>query len=352
MPKERLFDLLPAWAIFVGTTALVLISIYVGVFLARFWHKRSPPEKDASVSTLVGATTALLAFLLAFTFGLAASRFDAKRGFLLDEVNAIGTAFLRAGLIPEPHRTAVRTLLKEYVDIRVELYQHPEKAEQLIPRSGELQGLMWAHAEALVNADLRNPPIVSLFVSSLNEMFDMQTKRITIGVYYQMPTALWAALFTLTVLSMLEVGYLLGMSDRASWLLVLLLSLALATVILLIVDLDRSGVGGTGLIKVEQQPMRDLQQWISQQMSSGQAQADMSNASRTLRFNIHERPYRPGLSRSDRFSDEGRARRQPPMIQGIGQKGAEFESHMATERRAELLKNRHKAVDRVRGWDR
>jgi MFS family permease len=277
MPKERLFDLLPAWAIFVGTTALVLISIYVGVFLARLWHKRSPPEKDTSVSTLVGATTALLAFLLAFTFGLAASRFDAKRGFLLDEVNAIGTAFLRAGLIPEPHRTAVRTLLKEYVDIRVELYQHPEKAEQLIPRSGELQGLMWAHAEALVNADLRNPPIVSLFVSSLNEMFDMQTKRITIGVYYQMPTALWAALFTLTVLSMLEVGYLLGMSDRASWLLVLLLSLALATVILLIVDLDRSGVGGTGLIKVEQQPMRNLQQWIHEQMPSGQAQTDLQD---------------------------------------------------------------------------
>ncbi len=39
-------------------------------------------------------------------------------------------------------------------------------------------------------------------------------------------------------------------------------------------------------------------------------------------------------------------------IQRIWQKGAEFESHMAAERRAELLKNWHKAVDRVRDWDR
>jgi hypothetical protein len=271
MPKERLFDLLPAWVIFVGTTVLILVSIYGGVFLARFRRKRSAQDKETSVSTLVGASTALLAFLLAFTFGLAASRFDAKRVFLLDEVNAIGTAFLRTGLIPEPHRTAVRVLLKEYVDLRVELSRHPEKAEQLVQRSGELQGLMWPHAEALGNADLKNPPIVSLFVSALNEMFDMQTKRITVGVFYQMPLALWIALFTLTVLSMLEVGYLLGMSDRASWLLVLLLSLALATVILLIVDLDRSGARGAGLIKVEQEPMLELQQWIHQQMSSGQA---------------------------------------------------------------------------------
>jgi glycerol kinase len=39
-------------------------------------------------------------------------------------------------------------------------------------------------------------------------------------------------------------------------------------------------------------------------------------------------------------------------IRGIWKKGAQFESHMAAERRAELLKNWHKAVGRVRDWDR
>jgi hypothetical protein len=268
MPPGHLLDRLSPWLIFVGTAVLVLASIYGGVFLARLRRKGSPPEKEASVSTLVGATTALLAFLLAFTFGLASSRFDAKRALLLDEVNAIGTAFLRTDLIPEPHRAAVRSLLKEYVDIRVELARHPEKAEPLIRRSGQLQGLMWPHAAALAQADLQNPPLVALFVSALNEMFDLQTKRITVGVFYQMPRALWLALFALTVLSMLEVGYLLGTSGRANGLLVLILSLSLSTVILLIADLDRSGARGAGLIKVEQQPMIDLQQWIQGQMGS------------------------------------------------------------------------------------
>ena len=39
-------------------------------------------------------------------------------------------------------------------------------------------------------------------------------------------------------------------------------------------------------------------------------------------------------------------------IRKIWKKGAEFESHMAPGTRAELLKNWHKAVDRVRDWDR
>ena len=262
MPRGHPLDLLPPWLIFVGTAALVLLSIYGGIVLARFRRKRSLNDQETSVSAIVGATTALLAFLLAFTFGLTASRFDAKRVLLLEEINAIETTFLRTRLIPEPHGAAVRALLKEYVDLRVELARRPENTEQLIQRSERLQGLMWPHAAALAEADLRHAPIVALFVDSLNQMFDMQTRRITVGAFYRMPRAMWIALFALTILAMLEVGYLLGMSDRVNWLLVLMFSLALSTVILLIADLDRSGAGGTKLIKVELQPMTTLQQRI------------------------------------------------------------------------------------------
>jgi hypothetical protein len=61
----------------------------------------------------------LLAFLLAFTFGMAASRFELRRELVLDEANAIGTAYLRAALVPEPHRTEIRTFLRDYVDSRL-----------------------------------------------------------------------------------------------------------------------------------------------------------------------------------------------------------------------------------------
>jgi len=39
-------------------------------------------------------------------------------------------------------------------------------------------------------------------------------------------------------------------------------------------------------------------------------------------------------------------------IRQIWKKDAEFQSHMPAVRRDELLKNWHKAVDRVRDWDK
>lgn len=269
MRTAHLLEGLPLWLVFVGTVALVLLSIYGGILLARFRRRRSKKDEGTPVSAIVGATSALLAFLLTFTFGLTASRYDARRELLLDEINAIETTFLRTGLIPEPHGSEVRALLREYVDLRVDLAGHPEHLAQAIQQSERLQGLMWPHAEALATADLKNGPIAALFVASLNQMFDMQTKRITVGVFHRMPPVMWIALFALMIFSMIEVGYLLGMFDHVNWLLVLMLSLALSTVILLIVDLDRAGARGTALIKVDLQPMTDLQQRMQGQRREG-----------------------------------------------------------------------------------
>ncbi len=266
MPRGHLFQVLPLWLIFVGTMVLVLLSIYGGVFLARFRRKRWATDEGASISAILGATASLFTFILAFTFGLAASRFDARRTLLLDEVNAIGTAFLRTRLIPEPHASQVRALLREYVDLRVRLDQHPEDLAAAIQKSEQLQGLMWPHAAALAEMDLKNNPVAALFVASLNEMFDLQTKRVTVSIVYQMPTVIWTALFALMIFAMLAVGYLLGMSNPVNWLLVLTLSLSLSTVVLLIADLDR---GAAGYIRVEAQPMLDLQRWIQGQRGAG-----------------------------------------------------------------------------------
>src|SRR6059058_6240216 len=75
--------------------------------------------KEAPVGTMVGATLGLLAFILAFTFGLAATRFDTRRQLLLDEANAIGTTYLRAGMLPEQGEQ-IRALLRDYVDARLD----------------------------------------------------------------------------------------------------------------------------------------------------------------------------------------------------------------------------------------
>ena len=63
----------------------------------------------------------LLALMLAFTFSMALSRFEARRDAVLNEANAIGTTALRARLLPEPQRSETLKLLREYVHIRLEI---------------------------------------------------------------------------------------------------------------------------------------------------------------------------------------------------------------------------------------
>ncbi len=68
---------------------------------------------------LIGSLLGLLAFLLAITMGMAADRFDTRRGLVLAEATTINTTYLRAGYLPEPYETEIRNLLREYVPLRI-----------------------------------------------------------------------------------------------------------------------------------------------------------------------------------------------------------------------------------------
>jgi hypothetical protein len=80
---------------------------------------RASGEISGPTGMIVGSILALMAFLLAIAMGMAADRFDTRRGLVLQEANAIGTTLLRAGYVPEPHSTQLEALLREYVPLRI-----------------------------------------------------------------------------------------------------------------------------------------------------------------------------------------------------------------------------------------
>ena len=252
----------PLWLVFLGTLALTLVSVQVGLSVARFRAKRWGMENDSSVGTAVGATAGLLAFILAFTFGAATDRFASKNELLLKEVNAIETTFLRAGLVPEPHRSEVRALLKEYLGLRLGVLEKASSTEDLRAMVRESEGLhqkMWAHAEALADENLKNADIVSLFVDSLNNLIETQTERVTVSLIRHIPPTIWAMLMILFILSSMGLGYQFAMTspDRTYWVPILLLSLAFCCVFVLIANFDRE-IAGNFAVKVNQQPLYEL----------------------------------------------------------------------------------------------
>jgi hypothetical protein len=204
------------------------------------------------VGAIIAAILGLLAFLLAFTFGMAASRFELRRELVLDEANAIGTTYLRAALVPEPHRTEIRTLLRDYVDLRLGGVE-PGMAVPALARSEELQGRLWAQAVSVAE---KNPtPITGLFIQSLNELIDLHAKRVTMGMRNRIPIPIWGALYFIAILAMVGVGYHEGLTSTTRTLATLVLAVTFSGVLWLLADLDRPQ---EGLIKVSQQAMIDL----------------------------------------------------------------------------------------------
>jgi len=70
-----------------------------------------------------GAVFGLLGLLIAFTFSGAASRFDSRRGLIVEEANDIGTAWLRIDVLPTEAQPALRDKFREYTDARIAVYR-------------------------------------------------------------------------------------------------------------------------------------------------------------------------------------------------------------------------------------
>jgi hypothetical protein len=257
MEVSRLLDLLPLWMLFLVTVTVVLLSIEFGFRLARHQLLRSAEAKDAAVGAMVGAILGLLAFMQAFTFGFAASRFEDKKQIVLAESTAIKTAYLRAALVPEPICTDSRRLLHEYVDVRLKGAQIGNTDEAIL-KSQELHARLWS--QAVVAGEKGRPPVNSLFIQSINEVIDLHGKRITVGLRNRVAGVIWLALYSLLILAMATLGYQGGLSNNRRSVAVLTLVFAFSTVLILIVDLDRPG---DGLLSVSQQSMIDVRDFMS-----------------------------------------------------------------------------------------
>lgn len=206
---------------------------------------------------IVGSILALLAFLLAVAMGMASDRFDTRRGLVLDEANAIGTTYLRAGYLPEPASSEIRALLREYVPLRIVTNELGDIRVRMA-RSVEVQEKLWSIAEELARGTPESD-VLALFIDSLNETIDMHQTRITAGIYARVPETVTILLYFGSILTLGVVGYNAGLTRRRSLLTTIVLIIVLDAVITLVVDLDRPR---DGFLKVNQQPLIDLQKQV------------------------------------------------------------------------------------------
>jgi len=247
-------DVIPLSILFLVEVLVLGLALESGYRLGWWRHAHVAGEKEQPVGAMVASILGLVALVLGFTFSLAASRFDARRMAVLKEANAIGTTYLRARLLPEPQRTVIAQLLRDYVEVRVHATEEGQ-ISQARKRSEDLHERLWAQAAAATEQDTHSI-INGLFIQSLNDVIDVHSERVLVGMHSRIPLVIWSGLFGLAMLGMTAVGYQSALSATRRTPAMVALVLAFSVVLSLIADLDR---GQEGLLQVSQQSLIDLQ---------------------------------------------------------------------------------------------
>jgi CDP-diglyceride synthetase len=242
-------------AMFVIPVLTVLVALYFGQRYGIYNIRKSPELQQSAVGSVVGAVFGLLAFVLAFTFQIAANHYDSRKNMLLEEVTNIRTTYLRAGLIDEPICSGTKKLLVEYVDHRVELARDFSNLPFVLSRSQQILDTLWSYAELLAKRD-RSSEVYALYTSSVNDLIDNYNQRVTVALEYRIPVAVYYVLYVILFFSMFLLGYQFGISGKGSFRINALMAIVFAVVLVLITALDRPELG---LARINQKPLFTLQ---------------------------------------------------------------------------------------------
>ena len=101
----------------------MVILVPLGSIAGKAW-RQNETDSNGGVNSLLSALFGLSAFILAFTFGMSASRYSNVRDIITEEANDIGTAVLRSDLYSDSIRDAFRADFKNYIDARLSFYDH------------------------------------------------------------------------------------------------------------------------------------------------------------------------------------------------------------------------------------
>jgi hypothetical protein len=227
---------------------LVVAGLIGGVIVAHeigFWLgslvRRTDEVFDRQVSLIRNSTTALVAFLIAFAFSGAGSRYVDRLDIIVKEANAIGTAYLRADTIAEPERGDLKAALKEYTADRVELLSG-ERRDRIDPLLDKVNGLHERMWRAAIKGTQGNAPLMAVVLPPVNEVIDLHTTHLSM-VRRHLPLPILIVLLATTAVAFGLVGFGNGRIGRRFSLLDSVYGAALATALWMVIDLDYPGYG-------------------------------------------------------------------------------------------------------------
>jgi hypothetical protein len=235
----------------------MVIAIKIGYRIGQNPKISASESYLVHVNSIQGTLLGVLALLLGFTFSLALQRFDSRSEAVVEEANAIGTAYLRAHLLPTSINSNVRKLFQSYVDLRVQAgaisLANEVKYQALISKENQVLDDLWGYARQAAIEDGR-PVTSGLFIQSLNEAIDSHGRCIA-ALRRHVPEPVLFLLYGTFLMTGGVVGYAAGITGHHLSVVTYILVALIVVIAFIIIDLDRPR---RGLIKVDQMSLIDL----------------------------------------------------------------------------------------------
>lgn len=253
---DRWLTTTPLVALGLLVPAAMGLAIVAGVALRKVANRRDAmretPAGEGLEGIMASAILGVMALLMGFTFAIVLNRFEDRRILVLEEANAIGTVYLRAQLLEQPHRERISRLLTDYTGVRLALSQStPAKNADLIARNDRLVTQLWA-ATMAAYPSIKEPGLSNRFLECVNGLIDLDTSRKMARVVH-VPAEVFFTVFMFLVATAGILGYLLV--GRRGRVVLGLMVVLLTMVLVMIIDADRPNDGG---IREDQMPLEVL----------------------------------------------------------------------------------------------
>lgn len=230
------------FAVFVIALIVQWGAAYGGDHLRRR-SQHLKQDEQADFDTVLTASLTLLALIIGFSFSMAVSRYDQRKNSEEAEANAIGTAYMRADLLPVEDAAKVRELLRTYVNQRISFYLgYAHQMNEPGSDPAKVQAELWS---AVVHAAAAQPtPVIALAVSAISDVLSAQGNARAAWLN-RIPIAAWSLMGLIAIFS----NVLLGYRERSKGTFALLVLPVIASIaFFLIADIDSPRGGAINVV--------------------------------------------------------------------------------------------------------
>jgi hypothetical protein len=234
-----------------------LLILWLAALYGASWRRRRPlkDEEREDFGVIQAASLTLLGLIIGFSFSMAIGRYDQRKNYEEEEANAIGTEYVRAGLLPAADAAKVRSQLTRYLDLRILFYRTrwPSELGKINTDTAQLQEVMWSAVEGPALA--QPTAVTALAVAGMNDVLNSQGYT-QAAWWNRIPISAWGLMVAIAICCNLLVGYgTRGPSARAKLLWVMPLMISISFLLIADIDAPRGG-----LIRVAPQNLGSLYQ--------------------------------------------------------------------------------------------